>query len=659
MSKKSTSDSGKSDNESNSKTSGSSDTTDNGELVDDVAVSESGEEAPEVSTDTESGEESTQKTASKKKKAESSTDTDEESSSSFDSGEEIAIRKKPASTKKKAASGKKKPASGKKKKQSSSGGETVDENGSVESGSEEEAFVERASKVDTSKITAKIALPAIDTSKVDPMEYTRFSNKKIRKIAEEKWENIKGKKTRKYGSLHLRPLQQLISDTFMATKDGDITCLQLGTGSGKTMIMFDAALRGEVSLLICPAAAMKDVTEQGINVGLIDLDDPKGSKILVFSESAAKKHTTYIREMKSMGKRKNLIILTSDTSIKTKKAKGVVYESVVKILERIVPQGTDFTVVIDEAHEEKPKIVSEVQILFRKGSKLPITRELLMSGSEIDIKEIGWLKKKNIESGAKLTIDNYIIVSETNKMPEEYWYWIESDPNPHKWSKMILKICNLPKNKFTKIAVCCANEDLKIVQDTLENQYIVYKPEMKGASTNFDNSKKAAYIFTHYKTTGLNVRAQCLFIVGGGTLRTERFVQATKRVVRPDNKTPKDKLRDVHIYAFYTDTDELMRLYYGFATSCPGWTYGRDPDVNSGAVHKAVALLRCMGSGIHKANRIDACIVVNNYVNLVKTNKFENMDEAREITLKWWKDSVKRSGIVSEINGDFIDNLIY
>jgi hypothetical protein len=475
----------------------------------------------------------------------------------------------------------------------------------------------------------------------NPLEIALFSTD-IRGIAEKA-----PNKRIKYGSIFSYPIQETVAETFLDTKG--ITSLQAPTGYGKTLQAYIIANKTKRCLIIVPSATLKNVWEPlGKSYGFIN-DDPEKTNFFIYDPSVMKRHKEYLDSKISFGSKEKLIIICKDSSIETKTSKVGLVTGAIDIIKKFGLIGNEFTVIVDEAHMKKLDVINAIQPLFF-SKLLPITRELLMSGSEINLKENGFSSAK---IHGKYNIDHSIIVRETNEMPLEKWEFIKIKSKALKYLEDIILEC---VSKHNKLAISWEDQYFQDVKSIISSKYTDREIRVIGGATKalekFNKDTKGVIYYNYRKSTGLNIQAGALLVISPGSMRTENLIQTTRRVIRHDNPN-----RNIKIYMLCVDMEEYLRSYYAYGTSHAKWLFGRDADVNSSMVYKSIGIIRALGENPDTVERSDACIILSNYPEIVKSKKMIN---PKEETIKWWEDRIKEDKIVDSIvTKELIDDIIY
>jgi superfamily II DNA or RNA helicase len=148
---------------------------------------------------------------------------------------------------------------------------------------------------------------------------------------------------------------------------------------------------------------------------------------------------------------------------------------------------------------------------------------------------------------------------------------------------------------------------------------------------------------------GLNINADSMIILNPGDTNTDRLIQLTKRIIRPDN--PHDV---VNIYLLCGTLDEYLRTLYAKAFSLLEWPikWGRQTDVNVSMVYKGIASIRTLHYNHEDVNRIDLCVFLADYQELTKSGRMT--DPFNEI-LEWWDEYKENDTILTpEIIRDIV-----
>jgi superfamily II DNA or RNA helicase len=472
----------------------------------------------------------------------------------------------------------------------------------------------------------------------DPLDELDFSPELIDIATEatEQYEILKEEKSKDlvYGDINIYPVQYVAATVFMST-DG-ITQFRAPTGFGKTLTALAAAMMSERCLIIVPSKTLGSTWITHCTKFGLYSSTPEKTDVFIHDTSKVQTHRRYLENpnnVNALKKRGNLVVICNHPNIE----RAMQY-----VFTKEIIAGKEFTVIVDEAHKKIVKLLKIIQPMVENKS---VKRELLMSGSEIDPKRNGFAQ-------IKATINHTIIAKSTNTLPTDIWHVIYMESESHvknlnEWKDEVKKI--LKKNKLTVIAA--KDDALSALYDAgtfTKKKIFDYRGQARILG-NFAKADDAVLLMLKTGSEGLNINADSMIIINPGDTNTDRLIQLTKRIIRPDN--PHDV---VNIYLLCGTLEEYLRVLYAKAFSLLEWPikWGRQADVNAGMVYKGLASIRALGHNHETVNRIDLCVFLADYQDLTKQKKMT--DPYNEI-IEWWNEYKEADTILTE---DIIRDII-
>ena len=527
-----------------------------------------------------------------------------------------------------------------------------------------------------------LEIEASKLSEADPLKYLTLDKdlKTIAKDAYEEYKVLKRKTSKKlqYGSVVIYPIQYVAAETFMKTTG--ITQLKAKMGFGKTLTGIHAAMQSKRCLIIVSSSSLTTWKEE-IDKGRYNLYDPKPEETKVFIyDPSVKTHREYLDDAteKTFGKNDQVIIICKDASVDGK-------TSALNIFKKIGLKGNEFTVIVDEGHLKKTQVLASIQPLLSAKGDFKVTRELLMSASDIDTRKIGFdaAAKKFGKKG--YTIDHQILSNITNPVPKPIWHFemMESNAyhdNQKEWETAVKNIAKKHNHVvlFSEEAVFNSLD----VADAFGKKKPFKATTAKSTMANFAKAKDAVVHLTTRKITGKNIDAGDSVIIfpttyrekavgakkrgrpkknaaaeeeagddetelASSTMSTDTFLQAVGRVLRPGNKR-----KTVDVYVMMGTKTEYLKTLYAKAFQFDQWEDPHDSDVNVGMVSKGTSFIKALGQAPNKISVVDLCIFLANYVEL------EAVGVDNKFIIGWWNKHKGSDGIESILNEDLIADIV-
>ncbi len=518
----------------------------------------------------------------------------------------------------------------------------------LESGSEPESIEEELTGNTISMTTDAMELLEMDKDLVSIAtaknnEYKRLVGRKSHKV--------------RFGSFVLYPWQYVAAQTILSTIG--ITEMLADTSSGKTLFAMDIA-RGTMRCLIISSAGSFTTTWPKMleSYGLYE-GRAENSGVHLFNPSNKKSsHYKYLTES-NISSKTQLIVICRKKNIR---------EVINQVFKRrgVNMKDLEFTVIVDEAHESKNlQLLENIQPLLYAKEGLKITREILMTGSPLNTKRIGFnemINKGHNTSG--YTISHRIKVKSVISvmLPREIWK-VEIMESPFylddqtEWDTVIENILEKHKHVVIYAEETLVHKDRALAQSSaLEGKNVIILGSALGTITKFNNSKSAVLLVSKTKSKSLNIHAEAMIYFNPGYRQTnEGVIQTAKRIVRTDNK-----YNPVYIYALTGNLWEYLRVYYASIFSYQGWKFGRDADVNPGLVYKGIGLIRALGEDPNKISQIDGCVLLANYSSIMETG---GMIDPTEETIAWWREHSfqheKKTGYKTILTEDIIRDTVF
>ena len=565
---------------------------------------------------------------------------------------------------------------------SDSSSESTDEDRTETMTSEESSTTEESSSSEEEIVKPKGKVGGVDMNTIDPLTISDFDG--LQDIANEEAKKLEGKKMDKYGKFRIWRTQQLIANVFM--KSEGITALMAKQGFGKTLTAYAIGKQSMRCLIVVPTGTLLSSTwiAKGQEYGLID-PDVNETTFFIYDTKYMPNHRELLTSS-NVAKRfkdKRLVIVCKNGSLSAKKNRdGKIIPGAIEIFKNVGLNGNEFTVVVDEAHSPNIQLLNYLQPLFNKDTSanktgIVVTRELLMSGSEIDMKENRFEMYSNkVAKGGKVTlprtaktlpitvpisggkyeINHTIEVFETDPVPRDDWKFVEMSSasfssDPSAWKKQIKKILQ----KHSNVAICAYDKDFDEIAKGIKDmeRTVTIATGAKKNVIDFNNGKYSAILFSQRQSRGLNLHADALIIVNPSDMQSKAIHQTSRRIIRSDSR-----FDDVTIYVLYGDIDSYLKAYYVYSQSCIGWRFGMDHEVNTAMVYKCVGVIRAVGSSTIEIGRIDACILLANYLELVKSGRIEVGEVSKEI-ITWWEEQTKKQGQKTILNERIIQDIAF
>ena len=434
----------------------------------------------------------------------------------------------------------------------------------------------------------------------------------------------------------LFPSQYVVAQVFLKTTG--VTFFRARMGFGKTLVACYTALQCMRALIVVPTGPMGPTWSSEIeDYGLYN-SKPSLTKIFIYDTVIAQTHRIYLENTK-FGPTDQLIIVCKDASV----------VAALDVFQKSGLQGHEFTVIVDEGHMRKIPVLTYLQPLF-ESKTLPVTRELLLSASNIDLRVNGFKAFYNIRGGRGYQIDHRIVSNISNKVPNTIWHFEMMASNRYaedspEWIKTIQRIAKLYTHPVF-VGTKEENENI-ITQGAFGSKAIFKMTQAKGKIPKFENSKNAVMFLNKVQVTGMNINGDAMIITNPGAASTEYILQLLGRIVRPKNK-----LKNVHIYLLCGSNKEFFRCLYAKAFSFDNWEFPRDSDVNASMVAKGVGFIRALGVSPLEINKVDLCVILADYLSLEP----EGVDA--QYMIDWWVENTKNQQIPSVLTKNMILDLV-
>jgi hypothetical protein len=484
----------------------------------------------------------------------------------------------------------------------------------------------------------------VDLTTADPLKYLFFNPANtIKPIAKK---ISKQTKIKKIGAITPYPIQNVVGKT-LASLTG--TCqFKAPTGFGKTFTSVITALESTRCIINIPPGIYAVWLNDLKKCGMYD-KDPKQSRVLSYSDN--KDHVDYLDNIFDNPKKykdtnKQLIVLCKRLSL----------ERTVALFKKI-GYSDNSTVIIDEAHKDNKSVVEFLVPLVKKKI---VSRYILMSGTELNLKDIGF--KDN-----DLKIDSFIWTYVTGKLPTDVWHYKYMNSryyadDPDEWKEKISHIAAKYK-KVVLVGTKEVTEDVfgKVEGVRVESEYegktiVRFKSSSTTSQEKFNAvGKKTIASLDYTKTVGLNLLGNCMIVINPGKMTNNVLTQLAARLLRPNNKN-----KTVHYYMLCGDNSEFLKSYYAWAFYNHAWQFGNDPDVNAGMVHKGVAMIKALGKSPIEINRNDACVILADYAKLTTTIQTGTTIQLEANPFSqiyaWWKENKTDDTVLDK---DLISNIAW
>jgi hypothetical protein len=474
------------------------------------------------------------------------------------------------------------------------------------------------------------------------LEYAKEAKEQYERLVRKKSSTIiyKNRAAKKNSITYVvYPFQFVIGRVFLKTKG--ITALQAPMGSGKTLIAVDIVMQCMRALIVVPTATLGPTWKAEIEDYGLYSPDPSETKIFFYDTSIIQSHRFYLENTNTtFGKNNQLIIVCKDASV----------HDALAVFRRVGLGGNEFTVIVDEGHMRKLPVLRNVQPLL-DSKTLPITRELLMSGSQINLRVNSFNAFRNAFGGTGYQIDHEIKSLIVNPVPEAVWHFDimptarYEGKDPAAWEK---KIKAIAINYKHPVFVGTKEENAAFKQAGVFGKKEVFiMTKAAGKIAKFEASRNAVMFLNKVQVTGLNINGDAMIITNPGLATTEYILQLLGRIFRPKNKN-----KYVHIYLLCGSNKEFFRCLYAKAFSFPKWEFGRESDVNAAMVAKGVAFIRALGQSPVEINRVDLCVMLADYLEL----EAEGVDA--EYMIEWWQKNSRKEKIKTVLTENMIRDLV-
>lgn len=523
----------------------------------------------------------------------------------------------------------------------------------------------------------------VDFATANPMDIISFSEELI-PLAEEMTQEYYDKEDRDDEDLHYRrqlketktaasrakqealatdyriyPAQYVAANVFMSTEG--VTALQARMGSGKTLMAAAAALLDYRVIIIAPDSTILTsvwITECE-EYGLYNTDpelsifhtvagkvDKQGNRIppSTSGSSVMAAHMRYLNK-KKFSADDRVVLLCKNKSV---------HEALHVMLNVVGMGDRKLTVIVDEGHKPIKELVKLVQPLFRKGI---LQRELLMSGSKVNTKHIGFDKAaRDTGYDEGYTIDHRMIINYTPPIPKAIWHFHQAstakyNQNPEEWNKIIADIVDDAYGDYGQKphhAVLVGTEEeysgITGVPRTVSGVSArAYKIEggpfggktsyaMSNAKTKLDQfgrDRDAVLFLNKKKIEGMNITAgDSMIILNAGENNINSIQQLAARILRPKNPN-----KTVHIHCVNGSDRETYKCIYAKAFAYPGWELDFAKDANVGMIGKGIALARTFGTELKDINDVDMCILLADFFELREASEVGPQE-----MIAWWKE---------------------
>ena len=447
------------------------------------------------------------------------------------------------------------------------------------------------------------------------------------------------------------PAQYVAAEVFLQTKG--ITFFKAKRGFGKTLTAAYAAMQCKRCLIVVPTSTLGPTWNAEIEEYGLFNPKPQLTSIFIYDTTLQKPHRVYL-ETHRFGENDQIIIICKDSSVGPKDTKYGHLGGAIEIFKRVGFGKHEFTVIVDEGHTKKIPLLTHIQPLF-DSKEFPVTRELLMSGSDIKTEYNGFNEYEKKLGGSGFHISHRIISNITNPVPDSEWHFLAmKTPTYHtgvkSWNDAIRNIVSKHRH-----VVFVSPEDVFETANynkVFDNKAIYKLTSAKSKISKFEHEKNAVLFLNSSKNVGININGDSMVIVNPGSKTTENILQLIGRILRPKNL-----LKYVDIYLLNGTNVEFFRTLYAKAFSFDMWEYPFDKDVNAAMVAKAVAFIRALGASPVEINKVDLCIFMANYIDL--TEHGVNVPYIQE----WWmkntknQKDVKNKPIPTILNMDLIEDL--
>jgi len=292
-----------------------------------------------------------------------------------------------------------------------------------------------------------------------------------------------------------------------------------------------------------------------------------------------------------------------------------------------------------------------------------------MSGSDIKPADIGFLVTRgkgavNYPIHHRISINpQFAAFAAAKDMPKDVWsiqFMQTDDPfiGTEDWADTVRDI--IKKHEKTVIVSTDANYGKMLEYGALDAVIGQKRFEITGAAgrtEQFANATPKATLWTNEKTvTGLNIFGQAMIMIAP-TLSPNAMIQASKRIIRPDNT-----YRTVYIYVLCGTERSYLTSYYAKAFSYFGWPYGHDETANVGAIEKVVALLRrTTNITFDDVSRVDLVILMASYIKIMEDGRIKpkTLDALQATIIKWWKENLAITGESTILDEQAIRDIVY
>ena len=460
-----------------------------------------------------------------------------------------------------------------------------------------------------------------------------------------------------FDSKEIFAIQYVIGSVFL--KSEGVTFLRAFKGFGKTLLACSIALRTKRCLISVKNTNLNNPwIEQIKKYGLYD-PDPEESDILIF-DAKTEKHKRYLDSLEEYDPNKRLIIISKESGKATAEGGGGLTRAM-EVFRRVGLGGNEFTVIVDEAaYGIKTQLIQSVQPFVvdimeenRQKKKFEVTRELLMSGEPLDTGTIGFntqanKRRKAGKSEAGFVLDHKITVTgklatrvALENMPKDTWHIkdMATESVADGAKEWALTVRNILKSQDNVTIVASQGDfDLLTENGAFRGKQ---KFEYKTSTAVVDKFLVTgdAYLYIKRSITGINIRGPAMIIVDPSKLGTASVSQASGRLMRYDN--PYDT---VDFYILCGTVEDRLKAFYAKTFSYQGWEFGRDEKLNLNMVYKAISIIKLLSGDVlpDDVSRIDLCVIIGNYVKIVKDGEIPgDPDILPETIIKWWRENLE------------------